>query len=377
MRVSLITLHRVLNYGSVLQTFATSELIKRYGAETVEVVDYVRKKDPCAKKLENYGVFRLECEKRSVKGLSSKCREILYNLILKKSTVAFYHHCDSFLCQNVCLSERQYHSADELMLDPPDADIYAVGSDQVWNNIHNEGVEFPFFLTYAPVQSEKIALCSSLGIESPDKSYLNLLVNHLSTFSAVSVREVPTANLLNSEGITCSDLLDPTLLYEAVNWEKKEEKCIVHEPYLLVYQFGNDKSINQIADSIAKEKKLKVIHITFHKHQNVLKNGKCILTPSVPEFLSLIHHADFIVTNSFHGTCFSINFNKQFAIVLRNQFNVRMESVVERLGLSDRIVNIDNYRGRVKKEIEYSQVNQILTAQREKAAEWISTQIMK
>jgi len=367
MRVNFITLHRVLNYGSVLQTYATCKLLESINVNDIEVIDYYREKDYDYQRILNYGSYRT----RKEHGAKKILKKILYDMMLKKSVMKFYKACDSFLCDNVKLSSQKYYSEIDLEKNVNRCDIMCVGSDQVWNNIHNEGIEWPFFLKFCHEGTKKVSFSSSLGIENPDEEYAKILYSELNKFDKLSVREKQTQQMLNSVGIKSEFIIDPTLLYKKEQWQELIHERNIKEKYLLIYQFGNSKEINKIAKKVAKEKGLIIVNIVFHPHQVIGRPGKKIVVPTVEEFLNLLFYADFVVTNSFHGTSFSINFEKNFIVVLRKDFNIRMQSILQTLHLDNRIYIQEKEKEIIGNEIDYNKANEVLSFKRKEAIEWL------
>ncbi|MBQ9314241.1 MAG: polysaccharide pyruvyl transferase family protein [Clostridia bacterium] len=367
MKVNLITLHRVLNYGSVLQAYATYKALESINVEKLELLDYYREKDYDDIRINHYGSYRT----RNEHGLSKKCKSFLYDLMLKKSILKFYKVCDSFLRNNVNLSSQKYYSENDLLQNASVCDIVCVGSDQVWNNIHNEGIEWPFFLRFCDEGTRKISFSSSLGIENPEKEYAEVLYSELKKFDKISVREKQTQQLLSSAGIESEFIIDPTLLHEKHEWKKMIRPRMIKEKYLLIYQFGNSKEINRVAKKVSKEKGLKIVNIVFHPHQVIGRPGKKIVVPTVEEFLNLLYYSDFVITNSFHGTAFSINFEKEFVVILRKNFNIRMKSILETLDLENRIYIKEHEREIINDTINYDLVRKELDNKRKDAINWL------
>lgn len=370
MRISIITLHRVLNYGSVLQAFATSEIFKSFGCQ-VEFVDYVRSNDLNRSKIANFNEFKLKQNNKSnLRGIMKWLYKIMIKTLIYPTTRKFFESCERFINLNMKMSNIQYNSLEEINSNPPQADIYCTGSDQVWNSYYNNGIDSAYFLSYS-LQGKKISLSSSFGNEKLDELQKDAIYSYLKDYIALSVRENSGLDILNSMGLEGEKLIDPTLMLDLNKWTSYCEKRIIKPQYLLVYNFENSKEIKEIAVEIAREKKLKIVSIGFHQHHRLLRKGKVIIIPSINEFLTLLYYADFVVTNSFHGTCFSLNFRKEFAVVLRNQFNTRMQSILNIVELEDRIVNKDDYKKVFEKTIDFDKVDEILGKERKKAINYI------
>ena len=148
-------------------------------------------------------------------------------------------------------------------------------------------------------------------------------------------------------------------------WSSYLPEVKMDKKYLLVYQLHNEHdnaNFDEAVKSIAKEKNLEIVRITYSYSD--LKIGKKIVLPQVFEFLSLIKNAEFIVTDSFHGTAFSINFNKQMAIIYPKKFSTRMDNILSLTGLSERRYTSADKIGKWNNVIDYEPVNKILDAKR-------------
>lgn len=187
----------------------------------------------------------------------------------------------------------------------------------------------------------------------------------LEKYTYISVREDSAISLLDEMGLSSKQVLDPTLLFDSSFWSKlltpiKEKK------YVLVYQLHNDKKLGEYAKKVAKEKGLPLVRISASFHQ-IMRPGKFIWCPSIGEFLSYIKNADCMITDSFHGTAFAINFNTQFVEVLpNNNTGTRNMSILKMTGLSNRIAM--DYDVKISQEkIDFTKANSVLIKEREKS----------
>ena len=190
--------------------------------------------------------------------------------------------------------------------------------------------------------------------------------NGIKNINYISVREETAKELIaNFTNKEISVTLDPTLLLSKNDWEK-----IAITPnnksYILLYNMGNMPLTNQIAKTIAKEKKLKILEI-FSGNRSLKKLYRHATCPTAGprEFLGLFANASYIVTSSFHGTAFSLIFNKQFVTVAHPTAGSRMRDLLAKLDLSERIVtNINDIPYR---DIDYKKVNAKLDIERQKS----------
>jgi len=360
-KVSVITMHRIYNYGSVLQTYATQKLFEDKGFDC-EIVDYIspyRAKKP----------LFLEYPP-SLKG--KKLKKAVYYTAKVPSFILKDHTFGSFIKKYLHLSKQQYITNEDILKAPPQADIYVSGSDQVWNSKYNHGVDKSYYLNYAPPSAPKYAFVSSFGKTSLEQDEMDAVRPMLSDYKKLSVREDSAVQILSEMGIPSECLIDPTLQIDRTHWQSLASKRLVKEKYLLLFLLYNeDNGATEYAQKIAKEKGLKVVKLSWE-----IKKAKGIdrlFTHRKPQdFLSLFQYADFIVTNSFHGTAFSINLNKQFIFVPRSEFNGRIESLLRLFHLENRKVTASDELTVVHQTIDYDPVNEILKKERERADVFLS-----
>lgn len=161
----------------------------------------------------------------------------------------------------------------------------------------------------------------------------------LSRYDGIAVRENSAVELLTDLKIKALQVLDPTLLVNADEWEHYiSDEDIIKGEYVLVYQIHSNPQLDKYAIQFAEKAGLKLIRVSPLMHQ-IKRGGDFIYLPDIGKFLALIKNARYMVTDSFHGTAFAINFNTQFVEVLPNTgTGGRNQSILKLMGLEDRIV---------------------------------------
>lgn len=360
-KIVIITLHRVFNYGSILQAYATQKVFEKNGCK-VEIVDYITEQRT------NRKLF-LELPDNIVDNHASKSIYIFlrfFSVLIKKLIFG------SFLRKHCNLTSQRYITSEDIIKNPPEADIYVTGSDQVWNSKYNEGIDKGFFLEFAPKDKIKISFASSFGKSQLDENERNTIKEYLGRYNAISVREDDARQIIREMGYNSEWIIDPTLQLKKEEWLGIASPRLVKERYLiLMLLYNEDNGATEYAREIADKKGLKLIKLSWE----LIKPHKVdrLLTHRSPQdFLSLFFYADFVVTNSFHGLAFSINFNRQFVMVPRNEFNSRIESLLRLTGLENRLVNTTEQAIQVSKEIiDYNMVNKKIEMERTKANEFV------
>ena len=357
MDVSIITLQNINNYGSMLQAIATQKLFEECNLN-VEIVNYTRKDAKFWESIYDYiknDSFLLKLAKIAIL-VPTKIR---FARIWKKSSKKY-----------LSISKKRYYSIYDFNTNPIRADYYCVGSDQVWNSSWNKGILPEFYLTYAN-GGNKFSFCSSIGKSELDEQEKTITKDYLQSFSALSVREQSAVDILNDLGFdNVKLLLDPTLLLEKSCWIKMFNKRVEHSHYLLVYQLNKNKDFDNYVRQYAKKHKLKLVRIGIRLDQ-IIKNGKVYALPDIESFLSLFYYADFIITDSFHATAFSLIFNKPFLVIYPNRFSSRLESILKLTRTEDRLVVDYSNLNYGESKIDYTYINDFIKIKREEALDYI------
>lgn len=205
-----------------------------------------------------------------------------------------------------------------------DYDYYVCGSDQIWNPDMMGGVCSDFyFLNFGDNTAKRIAYAASIGKENIETKYLDYFKNSLSTFDALSLREQACKQQLEqliNKPIEVT--LDPTLLLSKYEWEKVCADIEELPPYLLVYDLSASKEFTDAVNALSKKLNLPVVHFRSKKiYNNELKR---FFDYGPAEFLSLIKNAEFVFCSSFHGTVFSVIFEKEFLVWNSGKTSSRM-----------------------------------------------------
>ncbi len=368
MKIDVITLHNVKNYGSVLQSIATQTILEKKGYE-VEFINYYRNNlidDNILKnKLENSKFFSMNC-----------ITKLIGKIVLPKTINKQIRVFNKFVKEYIKVTKDTYYSYEELEKNVPKADIYCTGSDQMWNAEWNNGIERAFYLDFLPDETPRFALSSSFGRnEIKDEDEEKEVARMLKKYKAISVRESSGVNILNKMGIKDAEhVLDPTLLLDKNMWQEfveGKELAKKEEKYILVYQLNMDnKEFDEYVKKLSKEKKLPVIRVSINNYQK-FKYGKLVATPEVLDFLDYFLKAEYIITDSFHGTAFSINLNKKFICIFPKKFSARLQSILELTGLEDRKLKNNHNVNQIDNEIDYDKVNEILEKERNKTNNFI------
>lgn len=363
MRVGLITRHFIANYGSLLQTIATVMAIEKNGHQC-EIINYIREDE----------------EPKKLKDSIIKENEKWNKSFLKRQVYRVYQYFNCQLMANIFHKKNGHYlenktrlcrsSQDLAKLD--DFDVYCSGSDQLWGPIGKSEYDPAYFLGFVDKNKRCVSYSGSFGTESLSNALKKQIPSLFSKYDAVSVREQSAKEILSKYNI-CSDVvLDPTLLITKKEWVKKIGiKGYSGEKYILVYQLHNSKLFDKYVQRLANDKQMEVIYITT-KINGLTKKWKKKYIPSVDQFLSYIMNADYVITDSFHGTVFSIIFNKQFVSISPGKTKTRITSLLRLFGLEERFVSNEKVGDSLAdEEIEWRRVNRTLSDQRIKSLKWL------
>lgn len=364
MKISVITLHRVRNYGSSLQTLATQMFLEGLDCE-VEIIDYYP---------ERYSSFGLM---KRLKNKSNRLEKNPVLLFMAKVAIApsyYKKHLvfDKFLKKYILLTEQTYKSEKELVSNLPKADAYCTGSDQVWNSHWNEGVDRPFYLSFLPDDVFRFSYASSIGGEKLSDAEKMEVVPLLKKYKHISVREDSGVQVLSNCGIgNVQQVLDPTLLFDAETWSPYVSNRYRGQKFVLTYNLHHDKRIDQYAVELAKKHNIKVLNISYNWH-DIVRPGHLVWCPAVEEYLGLIRDAAYVVTDSFHATAFSLIFATKFIDIFPEQASARLRSVLRLTETETRGFDEMPDIKAADVETDFDKVHEILREERDKAMHYMN-----
>ena len=328
------------NYGQLLQCYALQAFLKKNGHNPYFIKYRVQKKKfihYLQKALNLHFFFYWLINRSKVqKEQKSHCR-----------------HFEEFRKKYIKMSELQYSSIDELRKFPPEADAYVVGSDQVWNTYQNKLKTIKprihaYFLDFGNEKVKRLSYSASWGINELGDDFIKEISPLLKKFDYVSVREPSGVKLCQKCGRNDAEwVCDPTLLLSANSYRqiyKSEEINVPSGKFILLYLLKNQCEINiESVYKFGKERGLKVLYVTGNGRIDDYEK----VYPSIPEWLYLVDNAEYVITNSFHCSVFSILFNKRFCVSKLTgnciQMNDRFNSLFSMVGTGSRFINNDDF----------------------------------
>lgn len=304
------------NYGQILQCYALQQYLRDLGHEAYLIRylpddDIIKGQIPFCKK-----IFKVLNPKKIYKYIS-------YRIKRKKLEVEKRLHnrqFELFRQKYITQSSNLYITLKELRNNPPKADVYIVGSDQVWNFYsdfkHRKNLVHAYFLDFGSDSTKRMAYAASWGRTYITDEEIAEITPLLKRFNYISVREESGIELCEKCGRQDAKwCYDPTLLLNASIYRKlyKENDIKkIDDRYLFLYMLGNECDFNvQTVYQFAVKKNLKVVYVSGN---NLYDNHKKYFA-TIPEWLYLVDNAEYVITNSFHCGVFSSIFHKQFGIV--------------------------------------------------------------
>lgn len=325
MKIGILTFHRAHNYGAVLQAYALQEFLINLGYN-VEIIDYRP-----SYLIEPYKPLSIS---RIINGsIKSILKKIVLSIILlpirSKRWLVFNKFIKTYFKLSKHIRPLSYDKYD----------LYIIGSDQIWNKRITKGFDKVFWGFFGKHDiTNKITYAASFGDYENLSEDREFIKQALLNFSGISLREkehIEFINSLNEKQIY--KVLDPTFILDVAKWKEKAVKPRIKNKYVLIYQVSTSYDTNRIASEIAQQLDVEVVEISADI--TTIKFNKIKYTVSPFEFVGWIKYAECIVTTSFHGTAFSIIFEKDFYMInLANGSEKRSHDILLELGLEDRMI---------------------------------------
>ena len=346
MKTGIITFQDAQNFGAALQCYALKNICNNYCK--TEVINYYNHKFHKKGKL-------------SIKSVILYCLNFNWKLIRN-------YKFKKFQCTELVNSNKYLH--DKELVDLNNVyDKFITGSDQVWN-LDCSGNNYTYFLDFVNDNKKKYSYAASFG--TSDIKYDDFMISSLKSFNKISVREESARiSIKNNLNLDTIQVLDPTLLLSKKEWKEKFNLNF-EEKYILIYEVLNSTHLLDEAIKLSKKTNLKIVCISNSNRRRKGVINKKGIGPK--EWLDLFSKASFVLTNSFHGLVFSLNFQKQFWVELldktKHNTNARMMEILSMVNLNQRILNV-NLDHQFDNVIDYTKVSLLLNKYIEKSKKYI------
>lgn len=365
-KIGIVTTPRELNYGAVLQAYALQDVISNYGYDT-KLIWWSNQK-------------KTRRDIRCLKILGMLMKIIRHPTLLRRTLYTYGHSFskeyskesiikfDEFENKYLNIDFKNYYQMYSFAYSS-DCKAIIAGSDQIWNS-YAMYVDPFYYLRFVP-KDKRIAYAPSFGKNDIPQYNRKRIKKYMQGFTKISVREESGKKILyDLIHKSVPVVLDPSLLLKSFEWERLESYVETPTKYVLMYFLDepNKESI-RILKKIVNQYKMPIIVMPYRFE--IYKEFKSVefVDAGPSDFLYLIHHAEFVLTDSFHGTAFSINYKKEFLVFDRqygnNQTQIsRITDLLNKFGLLNRFIFQTNETiGKIEK-IDYSEMDRILEKER-------------
>lgn len=325
MKIGIITWHYYKNFGSALQAFALQSTLSKWG--DVEFINY----------------------HKPIYGIPNKKKDtvrFLLGMTLGRMPFSF---ASRFMAGRL-MFERNHLHVGKLTIEESDLpsltkkyDVIFCGSDQIWApNVFSP----VYFAAFAGKEIKKVSYAASIGLNTLPEELVDKYKELLSDFHAISVREDEGCQLLKDKcGIDAKVVLDPTLLHDAAFYKRCQRVVPnVNGDYIFCYFLNEEHKYGKSVRDYASQRKLKVIGVSFNSSDNDYMENLVGMELGADHFIWLIENAKVVLTDSYHGTIFSLLFHKEFRVFQRFEEkspicqNSRIRQLQSYFGLKGRIL---------------------------------------
>jgi len=356
MKIGILTVPFNNNYGGFLQAFALKRVLESMG----------------------HKVMIINRRPNSVVTLRSKLGDILRGLhLLEDKQKKLSKYTDLFQKKYLFPYTKKYYSSQELKKCVRyKFDAVIVGSDQVWRYRYFKDWIDDFFCNFLEGTSiSHFSYAASMGTDEMDypQDKIETCSNLLKNFKAISVREETSVKLLKDYFgvVNVQVVLDPTLLLDKQVYVDlfKKNYAKPDKPYIFTYILDDDKDILQSIEDFSHQRNMHVVNI---KAQTGDISTLDVIEP-VEKWLSAIYYADYVITDSFHGTVFSLIFNKQFIVYGNVQRGLsRFQDLLNRVGLQNRLITSNTgVSALLEQKIEWASINKQIDIYKESSISFL------
>lgn len=358
-KIGILTFHNAVNYGACLQAYALKEVLKDKKVD-VDIINY-----NCEAIYDFY--YKVFTKDDSIK---TKIKKVLTYGVQAKRNKVFKDFLNTKLIDS---TKQKMYNKNNIKESVLIYDKFIVGSDQVWSPFCT-GNDMTYFLDFVEQSSKKFSYAACLGIAKDDFFKQTEVKKLLEDFNMISVREASAKQrlekILNQKKI--ETIIDPTFLLTQEKWNEILPVFYNKEKYILVYSLSMPKEVINFANELSRKTGYKLIYISLDNlfYIKKIKNTK---NCSPIEFVNYVKNAEYVITNSFHGTAFSIIYNKEFFTIKNsnpNHDNSRLYNLLENLDIKDRLV-LEYKDTLLNKNIKYNSINKKLDEIREQSLEYI------
>lgn len=353
------------NYGSALQSWSLHQIINKLGAGRWRAVlvdycpDVLMDKDPL-------NPFKNMWDKDEE---TRKMCELMMPAIKEN-----YKKFDHFYHKQFKRTLRKYTSTNFNEINNDEKlDGFVCGSDTIFCP-DEFGFDDGYYANYQCMQKRSVAYAASFGDSHFTEDTYRLLNQYLQNFNAIGLRENLMISYVSEYiPVPVQAVIDPTLLLDSKDYDEITARCLEKERYLLLYSRRYNPVMEAYAERLAEKNNWKIVEISLRATNSEKKNRRMFYEAGVEEFLSLIKHAEFVITNSFHGVIFSVQYKRPFYVFSREQCDTKITELLKLFGLTDRL----KYTGTEENEykIDYTAVHNRIVKARKQSIEFLKMEL--
>lgn len=371
------------NYGQVLQCYAFQQCLIKLGHEPFLIKFLSRVAPPsslarkCIKCLQVYPILRKVYYKATQKKRQEEFKQYKEKNQRREFT-AFRH-------KHIISGETVYNSLREIQQDPPKADCYICGSDQVWSLSLSNPEHRAYFLDFGDSKPKRLSYAASFGSEKYPGKFKLELKHLLEKFDGISVREDAGCRICNEIGISACKVLDPTLLLTGQMYLPIIDVPRIEQEYFYLYSINISSGKEIYWDKLKQYSYthcLKTVATTSSGYISGREflSGTDYVYATIPQWLGYIRNAQFVATTSFHGVAFCLILHTNFIYFpLRGEFakaNNRVLSLLEEVGLLHKVCwHEDQVESCIRAEINWDLVAQKIDRMKELSFSFIKSHL--
>lgn len=380
MKIGIVTFVKCYNYGAELQAFALQWKLNTMGfdAEVINLekrnIDMKRNPDviigAIKQRFKREGLGAIISIYRKIKETKRRIKD---ETEYKERNIRKHKLFERFFNEKIKHSDKYYSLNDISTTTSLPYDTYIAGSDQIWNYIHTDRLDVYFLMFANKFKARKISYAASISIYDIPQKWRKTYKKYFENIDYISVRELHGAELVKKYSNKTADVvLDPTFLLNKSDWVNEVAQPIaIDGDYLLIYTLSGSPHIRGLAMNIADKLGLKVVNIKSGYSKEPDDGVIHFYEIGPAEWVGLFSRAKYVVTDSFHGTAFSINFNIPFTTLVNpdSMMNSRVLSILKITELESRIV-YDTLHGNYTPNslsLDFTRCNEILNEWRKKS----------
>ena len=350
------------NYGSALQSWALHKVLKKMNVNPI-LIDY------CPKVLEDKDILN------PIKNMWDKDNESRQNIeIMLPDIEKNYYKFEEFYNNQFHRTCKEYTNRNfEEVVSDEKIDGFICGSDTIFCIDEFEGFDDGYFANYPCMKNKSVSYAASFGDAKFDSNKLRMLDDRMKNFLALGIRENRMINYLEDHtNIPVQRTIDPTLLLSPEEYNEIVGDNQVDKKYLLLYSRRYNDKMQEYAERIAKENNWEIVEISIRgKHKE--KGHLMRYDAGVEEFLALVKNSEYVVTNSFHGLMFAVQFEKNFTVFSRESGDSKIEEALDLFGLKKNLVK--DSHGEIKVVDDYEIVHNRINKARVLSLEFLRNEL--